>query len=70
MYNYLSGNYLGWGWPDKKKLDEEEAKIFLGAMAIGIMDMHKAGVAHYDTHCANYSYDEDGYPILIDFGCA
>ena len=39
-------------------------------MAIGLIDMHTVGVAHYDNHPANYCYDEDGYPILIDFGCA
>ena len=39
-------------------------------MAIGLMDIHKVGVVHLDTHPANYNYDEDGYPILIDFGCA
>ena len=51
-------------------MSEEDAKVFLASMVIGITDMHSKGVIHCDNHPANYNYDEDGYPILIDFGCA
>lgn len=70
ILTYLEGKYLGWGWPDNKKMEEEEAKIFCGAMALGLYDIHKKGIVHMDLHSANLTTDEKGYPCLIDFGCS
>ena len=70
IMNLLGGVYLGWDWPKKKKMEEKEARIFLGAMVLGVEHIHSKGVVHHDMHSANYNYDDRGYPILIDFGCA
>ncbi len=39
-------------------------------MLLGLEDIHKKGVIHLDNHPGNYVIDENGYQILIDFGCA
>jgi len=70
ILDWFAGKYLGWGWPDNQKMEEEEAKIFMGSMALGLLDIHKKGIVHFDLHSANLNTDEKGYPLLIDFGCS
>jgi len=51
-------------------MEEDVAKWFCGVMALALKDIHELGIVHFDLHTANWNFDENGYPILIDFGCS
>jgi len=51
-------------------MEEDVAKWYCGAMALALKDIHELGIVHFDLHTANWNHDENGYPILIDFGCS
>jgi len=51
-------------------MEELDAKNWLAVMCMGLCDIQKKGIVHLDTHCANYNNDENGFPILLDFGCS
>ena len=70
IIDLIPGEPLNFDWPNDIKSNEEEIKICLASMVIGLEDMHSKGVVHLDNHPANYVIDQYAYPILIDFGCA
>lgn len=71
VYELKAGKALDWDWPhNKKRKDDFDLKVFIGAMALGIKHMHEKNVVHLDGHPANMMTDEKGYPVWIDFGCS
>jgi hypothetical protein len=54
-----------------RKLAGHVPPEFLGRLETALREMHRRGVAHLDLrHRSNVMVDEDGAPILIDFGSA
>jgi len=54
-----------------RKLAGRVPPEFLGGLETALREMHQRGVAHLDLrHRSNVMVDEDGGPILIDFGSA
>ena len=66
----MAGQFLGWEWPEHRKMPENAVKLFSGVMVLSYIYLHRKGIGHFDNHCSNYNYDENGYPMIIDFGCA
>ena len=57
-------------WLDEQEMTfEETAKLCL-KLAIAIHHAHRAGVIHRDLKPANIVLDDDGEPIVMDFGMA
>jgi non-specific serine/threonine protein kinase len=53
-----------------KKFDEASLLALLRPIAEGLARVHRAGVIHRDIKPANILVDNDGRPVLIDFGSA
>ena len=54
-----------------RKLAGRVPPEFLGRLETALREMHRSGVAHLDLrHRSNVMVDDEGDPILIDFGSA
>ncbi len=53
-----------------KHFDEASLLALLRPIAEGLARVHRAGVIHRDIKPANILVDDDGRPVLIDFGSA
>jgi non-specific serine/threonine protein kinase len=53
-----------------KQFDEASLLALLRPIAEGLARVHRAGVIHRDIKPANILVDNDGRPVLIDFGSA
>ncbi|KAL2375496.1 serine/threonine protein kinase [Blastomyces gilchristii SLH14081] len=54
----------------KNKVGSIDKESFMQALKSAIYHLHSLGWAHNDLHPGNILVDEDGMPILIDFGSA
>mmetsp|Transcript_142648 Transcript_142648/g.443671 ORF Transcript_142648/g.443671 Transcript_142648/m.443671 type:complete len:318 (+) Transcript_142648:3-956(+) len=55
---------LGWALP------VEQARFYVGCMAIALEALHSRGIVYRDLKPQNIMLDSQGYPKLIDFGTA
>ena len=54
----------------KKKINEEDAKIYLAEILIGLEQLHKSGIIHRDIKPDNIMIDQEGHALITDFGLA
>ncbi|OHT09262.1 hypothetical protein TRFO_21914 [Tritrichomonas foetus] len=52
----------------KNYINPTQKQIIALCIAQGVLDVHKAGVIHRDLKCSNILMDEDGLPLICDFG--
>ena len=52
----------------KKRLAENEARLYLAEILIAIEELHKNGIIHRDIKLDNILLDKDGHVKLTDFG--
>ena len=50
------------------KLPENEVKIYLAEIILGIEELHKNGIIHRDIKLDNILIDNNGHACLTDFG--
>ena len=55
---------------NKKRISEEEAKLYLAEIVIAIDELHKHGIIHRDIKPDNILFDHEGHSCLTDFGLA
>ena len=54
----------------RKKMSEDEVKIIARGLCQVLMYMHARDIPHRDIKPSNIMLDDNGMPILIDFGHA
>lgn len=52
----------------KKRLPEDDARIYLAEILLGLEELHKNSIVFRDLKPANVVLDEDGHALLTDFG--
>lgn len=52
----------------KKRLTENEARLYLAEILVAIDELHKNGIIHRDIKLDNILFDKDGHAKLTDFG--
>lgn len=70
VMEYISGQDLSDALEKKPKLTLEEALPLLKQMATALDYAHDQGLVHRDIKPSNIMIDEDGRPVLMDFGIA
>ena len=53
-----------------RSLTEEDARFYAGCLLLVLEYLHERDVLYRDLKSANVIIDEEGYPKLVDFGCA
>ncbi|MFK8113077.1 MAG: protein kinase [Rubripirellula sp.] len=55
---------------DEKVPKTDQVMLMFGKLALGIHQMHRAGVIHRDLKPGNIIIDTSGEPVVVDFGLA
>jgi serine/threonine protein kinase len=70
VMDFESGVSLSQMLKDGRTFDEASLMALIRPIALGLDRSHKAGVLHRDIKPANILVDDNGRPVLIDFGSA
>ena len=67
---YCPGGDLSHFLDIKRRLKEEEAKIYIAEIILALECLHKNSIIFRDLKPDNIVLDEDGHAMLTDFGLA
>ena len=70
VMNYVEGQTLSKSFRTQSSLSEQQLKDILYPLLDGLEKIHAAGFIHRDIKPDNIYLQDDGTPILIDFGSA
>ena len=70
VMDFESGKSLSQMLKEGRKFDEASLLALIKPIAEGLDRAHRAGVVHRDIKPANILVDDNGRPVLIDFGSA
>lgn len=70
LADYISGGDLFTHLDRRRQFKEEEVRIYIAEIVIGIEKLHQLGIIYRDLKLENVLLDAEGHIVLTDFGLA